>query len=108
MTPHFQVRAFAGWPGTRARVQVVDASNARVNILDLKIITTKVSSNSSVENAEADYVAFRNGALIFTCGGGTALEVRFLIFKLLQVVINCPHRAFCKRCMLRIFPRLDN
>ncbi|XP_010693755.2 uncharacterized protein LOC104906667 [Beta vulgaris subsp. vulgaris] len=72
---HNKVRAFAGWPGTRARVQVVDASNARENILDLKIITTKVSSNSSVENAKGDYVAFRNGALIFTCGGGTALEV---------------------------------
>lgn len=72
---HNKVRAFAGWPGTRARVQVVDAANAQENILELKIITTKVSSNSSTQNAEADYVAFRNGALIFTCGGGTALEV---------------------------------
>lgn len=79
MTQHFQVRAFAGWPGTRARVQVVDAANAQENILDLKIITTKVSRTCHTQNAEPDYVAFRKGALIFCCGGDTALEVRFLI-----------------------------
>ncbi|KAL2896236.1 Methionyl-tRNA formyltransferase [Bienertia sinuspersici] len=72
---HNKVRAFAGWPGTRARVQIVDAANAEENILDLKIITTKVPSSSRALNAEPDYVAFKNGALIFTCGGGTTLEV---------------------------------
>ncbi|XP_021741001.1 uncharacterized protein LOC110707292 [Chenopodium quinoa] len=69
---HNKVRAFAGWPGTRARFLVVDAAHAQENVLELKIISTKVSN---AQNAEADYVAFRNGALIFTCGGGTALEV---------------------------------
>ncbi|XP_057524550.1 uncharacterized protein LOC130804206 [Amaranthus tricolor] len=72
---HNKVRAFAGWPGTRAKFQVVDAENDQKNILDLKIITTKVSSNSGVQNAESDYAAFKNGALIITCAGGTVLEV---------------------------------
>lgn len=57
----------------------MDAANAQENVLELKIISTKVSSSLSAQNAEADYVAFRNGALIFTCGGGTTLEVRVLI-----------------------------
>ena len=56
----------------------MDAENDQKNILDLKIITTKVSSNSGVQNAESDYAAFKNGALIITCAGGTVLEVRVL------------------------------
>ncbi|KAL9231291.1 hypothetical protein vseg_006536 [Gypsophila vaccaria] len=73
---HNKVRALAGWPGTRARVQVVDASNAVQKTLDLKIITTRVFSAASVQKTvEDDVVTFSNGALIFPCGKETALEV---------------------------------
>lgn len=59
----------------------MDEANARENILDLKFITTNVSSTEGSQNGKADYVAFRKGALIFTCGGGTTLEVRVLVLK---------------------------
>ncbi|KAK9700237.1 hypothetical protein RND81_08G225700 [Saponaria officinalis] len=73
---HNKVRAFAGWPGTRARVQAVDATNVVQKTLDLKIITTRVSSATSIQkNDEDDVVTFSNGALIFPCGKETALEV---------------------------------
>ncbi|KAL2931663.1 Methionyl-tRNA formyltransferase [Bienertia sinuspersici] len=42
---------------------------------ELELEFRLVSSSSCALNAEPDYVAFRNGALIFTCGGGTKLEV---------------------------------
>ncbi|XP_074284716.1 uncharacterized protein LOC141610465 [Silene latifolia] len=72
---HNKVRAFAGWPGTRVRVQAMDTANVVKKILDLKIITTRVSNAASIRTAEDDVVTFRNGALIFPCGKETALEV---------------------------------
>ncbi|KAA8547750.1 hypothetical protein F0562_004179 [Nyssa sinensis] len=72
---HNKVRAFAGWPGTRARVVVIDSKSDQRNILELKIITTSVCSGSSVRVNEVDDVSFSKGALVFPCGGYTALEV---------------------------------
>ncbi|KAM5558189.1 methionyl-tRNA formyltransferase [Rosa sericea] len=72
---HNKVRAFAGWPGTRAKVVVVDNKNGHRNILELKIITTKVCSQSNIHVNQADDISFRKGALVFPCGGSTSLEV---------------------------------
>ncbi|KAK7365222.1 hypothetical protein VNO80_14109 [Phaseolus coccineus] len=71
---HNKVRAFSGWPGTRARVVVVE-KNGQQKTLDIKIITTRLSSHASVLFNEADDVAFVEGALVFPCGRGTTLEV---------------------------------
>ncbi|KAF3445256.1 hypothetical protein FNV43_RR14950 [Rhamnella rubrinervis] len=73
---HNKVRAFSGWPGTRAKVVIVDKANGHRNILELKIITTRVSNN--VANSmlvKPDDITFAKGALVFPCGGHTALEV---------------------------------
>ncbi|XP_024020369.1 uncharacterized protein LOC21399485 [Morus notabilis] len=72
---HNKVRAFAGWPGTRAKVVVVEKGDSSLKVLELKIITTRVCSQSNLERNEADDVTFLKGALIFPCGQGTTLEV---------------------------------
>ncbi|KAF8048251.1 hypothetical protein N665_2591s0006 [Sinapis alba] len=72
---HNKVRAFAGWPGTRAKVLVLDDKSGQQNELDLKIITTRICQSTEVLNGEQDYVTFKKGSLVFPCGGGTALEV---------------------------------
>ncbi|XP_020239615.1 uncharacterized protein LOC109818535 [Cajanus cajan] len=71
---HNKVRAFSGWPGTRARVLVIE-KNGQQKTLEIKIITTQVRSHVSAQFDEADDVAFVDGALVFPCGRGTALEV---------------------------------
>lgn len=73
----FQVRAFAGWPGTRAKVSVLDPKSCQENIIELKIITTRVYGDTDIQSGEVDDVFFKRGSLIFPCGGGTALEVIF-------------------------------
>lgn len=70
-----QVRAFAGWPGTRAKVVVVEKGDGSRQVLELKIITTRVCSRRNLERNEADDITFLKGALIFPCGQSTALEV---------------------------------
>ncbi|KAL5721988.1 methionyl-tRNA formyltransferase [Ranunculus cassubicifolius] len=69
---HNKVRAFAGWPGTRAKVRVLDSDNGEESILELKIITTRVGNTS---NVESDDVSFVGGALVIPCGGNSTLEV---------------------------------
>lgn len=71
----FQVRAFAGWPGTRAKVAIVDDENDRRNIVELKIITTRVCDRSIVQGDEADDITYVKDSLVFPCGRSTALEV---------------------------------
>ncbi|KAI3462589.1 hypothetical protein Pfo_019252 [Paulownia fortunei] len=72
---HNKVRAFAGWPGTRAKFSVIDPKSGQHSIIELKIITTRVDENREIQNGEMDDVFFGKGSLIFSCGGGTALEV---------------------------------
>lgn len=72
---HNKVRAFAGWPGTRAKVRVVDPKDGAENIVEFKVITTKASEACNSHNSKGDEVTFRNGALIFPCAGTTELEV---------------------------------
>ncbi|CAN0897437.1 Methionyl-tRNA formyltransferase [Linum grandiflorum] len=71
---HNKVRAFAGWPGTRAKVVVIDTTNGQEETLDLKVITTRVSSSHHT-NEEEDDIGFANGALVFPCARSTRLEV---------------------------------
>ncbi|XP_020523473.1 uncharacterized protein LOC18435160 isoform X3 [Amborella trichopoda] len=68
---HNKVRAFAGWPGTRTKVQIVH-DNEPPQILELKIITTKVYNNQFQGGGN---VTFEGGVLIFPCAHGSALEV---------------------------------
>lgn len=72
---HNKVRAFAGWPGTRAKVVVADDKSGCHNILEFKIITTRVGINYSSQETQADEICFVKDALVFPCGGRTALEV---------------------------------
>ncbi|CAA0843106.1 formyltransferase- putative [Striga hermonthica] len=74
-TLHNKVRAFSGWPGTRAKVSVIDSKSGQHNILELKIITTRVYGKSEIQTGEMNDVFFERGSLVFPCGGGTALEV---------------------------------
>ncbi|KAJ4706962.1 putative Methionyl-tRNA formyltransferase [Melia azedarach] len=69
---HNKVRAFAGWPGTRAKMAVID-DNGHESTIELKIITTRVCSN--VPANEVNSITFRKGAVVVPCGGSTALEV---------------------------------
>ncbi|XP_023761563.1 uncharacterized protein LOC111909994 [Lactuca sativa] len=73
LTLHNKVRAFAGWPGTRAKIVVIDEKNDKRSELDLKIITSRVYNDAQV--SKDDDVAFIKGSMIIPCGGGTALEV---------------------------------
>ncbi|PIA63737.1 hypothetical protein AQUCO_00201228v1 [Aquilegia coerulea] len=72
---HNKVRAFAGWPGTRARVRVVNLSTGHESNLEFKVITTRVCDHSNSQGDEKDDVTFVKGALVFPCGGHSALEV---------------------------------
>ncbi|KAI4346959.1 hypothetical protein L6164_007817 [Bauhinia variegata] len=71
---HNKVRAFTGWPGTRAKILIVD-KNGQQKTLELKIITTRVCTQINVHPNEADDITFVKGALLFPCGRDTALEV---------------------------------
>ncbi|KAK7271630.1 hypothetical protein RJT34_27690 [Clitoria ternatea] len=71
---HNKVRAFSGWPGTRAKVLVVEKSGQK-KTLEIKIITTRVHRHENMQLNEADDIAFVEGSLVFPCGRGTALEV---------------------------------
>lgn len=70
---HNKVRAFAGWPGTRARVQVI-GDNGNSNILELKIITTRSGKNFDIKS-DGKEIMFVGGALLFPCAKQSWLEV---------------------------------
>ncbi|MCD7456397.1 hypothetical protein HAX54_031629 [Datura stramonium] len=72
---HNKVRAFAGWPGTRARLKVIDRSSGESSIIELKIITTRIHGGIRSQDIEANEVLYTKGSLVIPCGGGTALEV---------------------------------
>ncbi|CAI9110606.1 OLC1v1010662C1 [Oldenlandia corymbosa var. corymbosa] len=72
---HNKVRAFAGWPGTKAKVMIIDSIKDQHSIIELKIITTRVYDGIKPQGGETDDVVFMKGSLIFPCGGLTALEV---------------------------------
>lgn len=73
---HNKVRAFAGWPGTRTKVQIINGNGDGIDesqILEIKIVTTKVGSKHCQANEAT--ITFDRDALIFCSGGGSTLEV---------------------------------
>ena len=54
---------------------IVDDENSRHNIVDLKIITTRVCDHSIVQGDEVDDISYVKDSLVFPCGRSTALEV---------------------------------
>ncbi|XP_064945932.1 uncharacterized protein LOC135581712 isoform X2 [Musa acuminata AAA Group] len=68
-----KVRAFAGWPGTRAKFQVIDM-NGHPNDLEIKIITTRVSDASGSKESR-DEITFVGSALLVPCAGHSWLEI---------------------------------
>lgn len=72
---HNKVRAFTGWPGTRAKVCVFDTDSGEERILELKIITTRACSYNNSQGDEEVDATFVGGALVFPCGGNSSLEV---------------------------------
>ncbi|XP_071731291.1 uncharacterized protein [Rutidosis leptorrhynchoides] len=72
-TLHNKVRAFAGWPGTRAKFLVIDEKSDKNTELELKVITSRVYEKGN-DNKD-DEVTFTKGSLIVLCGGHTALEI---------------------------------
>ncbi|KAG5535368.1 hypothetical protein RHGRI_023209 [Rhododendron griersonianum] len=96
---HNKVRAFAGWPGTRARVAIVDNKSGQNKILEIKIITTRVSSRDHILGNEGGNVTMHKGALVFPCGSRTALEVQVL-----KVNVNC---GGCKRKVKKLLRRIE-
>ncbi|KAK8969773.1 hypothetical protein KSP40_PGU003940 [Platanthera guangdongensis] len=71
---HNKVRAFAGWPGTRARFQVFDG-NGNQNTMETKIITTRVCKPSDDVLVDEDDIVFDGGSLLIPCAESTCLEV---------------------------------
>eukprot|EP01018_Ginkgo_biloba_P023506 Gb_02518 [translate_table: standard] len=69
---HNKVRAFAGWPGTRTKVQICNGTD-KIQSLELKIVTTRVGSNKCLDN-DSNIILDRD-ALTFCCGGDSTLEV---------------------------------
>lgn len=85
ITYTIQVRAFAGWPGARAKVVVFDQKSGEQNIIELKVITTRIYSGNNIQSGEVDDMIFTKDALVIPCGRGTALEVQFLLTSLQTV-----------------------
>ncbi|EES01287.1 hypothetical protein BDA96_03G283000 [Sorghum bicolor] len=70
---HNKVRAFAGWPGTRAKLQLVN-QNSVPDVLEIKVISTKVST-SCVKAGDENEILFSGSSLLIPCSGSTWLEV---------------------------------
>uniref|UniRef100_A0A804NF15 Methionyl-tRNA formyltransferase, mitochondrial n=1 Tax=Zea mays TaxID=4577 RepID=A0A804NF15_MAIZE len=70
---HNKVRAFAGWPGTRAKLQLIN-QNSVPDVLEIKVISTKVST-SCVKVGDENEILFSGSSLLIPCSGSTWLEV---------------------------------
>lgn len=64
---HNKVRAFAGWPGTKAKF-LINSDN-----VEIKIISTKISENSL--NLKFGEISFAQNSLFICCGDLNLLEV---------------------------------
>ena len=72
---HNKVRAFAGWPGTKATLKVKAAGDdAELKEVVIKIITTQVSSDGDAVSA-GGVVELRKKMLRVPCAGGEWLEL---------------------------------
>ncbi|XP_078439604.1 formyltransferase isoform X2 [Wolffia australiana] len=70
---HNKVRAFSGWPGTRAKLQVL-GSNGSEKIIELKIITTNFIDYCKIDG-DVNEIRFNKGSLMVQCKGQSVLEV---------------------------------
>ncbi|XP_051225488.1 uncharacterized protein [Lolium perenne] len=70
---HNKVRAFAGWPRTRAKLQLMN-QNGETEALDIKVISTKVSTSCD-QTGDENEVLFSGNSLLIPCNGSTWLEV---------------------------------
>lgn len=72
-----QVRAFAGWPGTKATFYIRSDSTGESEAVTLKVITTRVIEGEGVSGSgEADEVKLTKTGMHVMCGDGSILEVR--------------------------------
>ena len=74
---HNKVRAFEGWPGTRATFQLEDpAGNGPAEPVVIKVVETRVSREALGHDFQDRRVQLtKAGQLLVACGGGTVLEV---------------------------------
>ncbi|MCO5576363.1 hypothetical protein L7F22_030173 [Adiantum nelumboides] len=78
---HNKVRAFADWPGTKAKFEVVNTTGEATQDLDLKIITTKPRIDTSAESNVGHFdhnrhlLRHEKSALLVFCGGDSVLEI---------------------------------
>uniref|UniRef100_A0A0D9V4A2 Methionyl-tRNA formyltransferase, mitochondrial n=1 Tax=Leersia perrieri TaxID=77586 RepID=A0A0D9V4A2_9ORYZ len=70
---HNKVRAFAGWPGTRAKLQLVN-QNGEPDVLEIKVISTKVCASCD-KTRDGNEVLFSGNSLLIPCSGSSCLEV---------------------------------
>jgi methionyl-tRNA formyltransferase len=81
---HNKVRAFAGWPGTVARVRVWRDGEAETSTMDLKILRSAVADSGAPSGSDTAEpppecckglleVIVKGGALCFPCRDGTVL-----------------------------------
>uniref|UniRef100_A0A0D9YDD5 Methionyl-tRNA formyltransferase, mitochondrial n=1 Tax=Oryza glumipatula TaxID=40148 RepID=A0A0D9YDD5_9ORYZ len=70
---HNKVRAFAGWPGTRAKLQLVN-QNGEPDVLEIKVISTKACASCD-KTRDGNEVLFSGNSLLIPCGGSSCLEV---------------------------------
>jgi methionyl-tRNA formyltransferase len=71
---HNKVRAFAGWPGTKATLKIQAANESETTELVLKIITTQISNVGDAKAANGR-VEVTKKMLRIPCVGGEWLEV---------------------------------
>ena len=71
---HNKVRAFAGWPGTKATLKIKANGDEEAKEVVLKIITTRVSTEGD-EKAANGQVEVTKKVLRVPCAGGGWLEV---------------------------------
>ncbi|KXZ47585.1 hypothetical protein GPECTOR_34g744 [Gonium pectorale] len=84
---HNRVRAFAGWPGTSARLLLRDEATGAAEPLEIKVVATRLPRGGASAAAAAAAPAaaagggggvelsFSGDALLVPCAGGSVLEV---------------------------------
>ncbi|KAK3165111.1 hypothetical protein QOZ80_1AG0029050 [Eleusine coracana subsp. coracana] len=70
---HNKVRAFAGWPGTRAKLQLMN-QNGESQPLEIKVISTKVCTSCD-KTGDENEILFSGSSLLVPCSQSTWLEV---------------------------------
>ncbi|KAG2430426.1 hypothetical protein HXX76_009951 [Chlamydomonas incerta] len=72
---HNRVRGFAGWPGTSARFEVTDEASGASEVIEVKILRTRLPSQPRGGGGGGGAVVFEGDAMLVPCAGGGVLEV---------------------------------